>query len=185
MFGDAFTAGTVPGGLNSTTDINILICVLLYRTGSLYRDDILEAISGTGSANYFEAADALNESEQKGNAVCDSNGFYSLTASGINICESLESDLPLTVREKVISEAERLADFRRKSKTNKVDIVPDGKGGYCFTGKVLNAEGNADLEIKLILPTRETAEKASDKFISDAEYLERTVIEILMNEKID
>lgn len=185
MYGDAFTAGTVPGGLNSTTDINMLICVVLYRTNVLHRDDIFEAVAGTGSANYFETADALNDLEQKGNVHCDINGYYSLTATGREICETLENDLPLTVREKVIAEASRLADFRRKSVTNKTKIDTVPAGGYRLTGTVTDSGGNPDFEVRIILPTKDSAEKAASRFVTDAETLERRVIELLMDEKMD
>lgn len=185
MYGDAFTAGTVPGGLNSTTDINMLICVVMYRTSPLHRDDILEAVTCTGSANYFETADALSELEQKGNASCDIYGYYTLTDAGRGICEMLESDLPLTIREKVISEAVRLADFRKKSVTNKINVEPLDAGGYRLSGKILDSKGNPNFEVKIILPTKESADKAGNKFITDAESLERSVIEFLMNEKMD
>ena len=63
---DAFTAGVKPGGLNTSTEIRILLCYLIKSAGPLTRDAMQGAVLEEQLVNYFEFVDALNELEEQG-----------------------------------------------------------------------------------------------------------------------
>ena len=112
---DAFTAGVEPGGLNSTKDIKILCCYLLnYVNKPVQHEQLVEALTVSGLVNYFEVASAISELLLLGNIIQDENG-YTISRSGIEIANTLGSDLPLSVREKASLELKDLIDYESKS----------------------------------------------------------------------
>ena len=62
MAGNAFTAGVKPGGLNSSTEIRILLCYLIKIAASPLTGEELEAaLLNEALVNYFEFAACLSD----------------------------------------------------------------------------------------------------------------------------
>ena len=77
MFSDAMSAGVNPGGLQSRTEIRVLICyVLQYSSAPLPLDKLKERLHFEGIANYFETSYAISDLEESGvNPRCFSPGI--------------------------------------------------------------------------------------------------------------
>ena len=98
---DAFSAGVEPGGLWHKNDIRILLCYILASVGApLSRQDLSRIIQEKGLANYFEVEDALATLLKQGNITQDEQGFCAVTRGGLEIANSLDATLPLSVRDK-------------------------------------------------------------------------------------
>lgn len=67
MAGNAFTAGVKPGGLNSSTEIRILLCYLIKNAASPLTGEELEAaLLNEALVNYFEFAACLSDLCEQG-----------------------------------------------------------------------------------------------------------------------
>ena len=96
---DSFSEGVELGGLRTKNEIKILIGYLLSRLDTpLKREQLDEIICGEELANYFEMSQALSELADSGNVKIRDNEL-SITEKGKKNSETLEHDIPFTVRE--------------------------------------------------------------------------------------
>lgn len=178
---DALTAGVAPGGLNNRTDIRILICYIL----SAFKEPVpveafKEVMHFEGIANYFEVGNALGDLCGNGHIKrVDCNGIlaYTATESGADIAATLESDLPVTVREHARDATARLLARKRHERENKVEITSAPNGCY-VTCTVL--EGDYEqLSVRLLVPDESRARAVKDIFLDDPAVLYMNVVETL------
>ena len=97
--------------IDNVDDICILICYLIYSLGCpLSKSQLAEITSFEDAVNYFDLSGAL---EKVRGHLCietytDGETVYSNTQNGIKAARDLGSSLPLSIREKMFSEAVRV-----------------------------------------------------------------------------
>ncbi len=172
------------GGLNDPSAIKILVCRLLDDEAQpVLSDDLLEAVSGSGCANYFETADALSELVSLGH-VTVIDDWYTVTPSGHNISALLSADLPLTVYERSSKRLSELVRHRTSARNNRVTITERENGGCTVHCAVCEASGSEIFSVDLDVPSRKRALAVRENFVDRAEDVMRTVLEILTGEEL-
>lgn len=161
---DAFSAGVEPGGLWHKNDIRILLCYILASVGApLSRQDLSRIIQEKGLANYFEVEDALATLLKQGNITQDEQGFCAVTRGGLEIANSLDATLPLSVRDKALEAALTLLAEERSHRENRVEVVPQ-EGGYQVTCHISGGEGMELMAVSLYVPDSAQAELVRQRF---------------------
>ena len=175
---DAFSAGVEPGGLWNKNDIRILLCYILSSVGApLARQDLTRIIQEKGLANYFEVEDALASLLAQGNISQDGEGYYTVTAAGKEIANSLDATLPLSVRDKALEAAFTTRSRSRSQRQNRVHSQQTERGVQtpCHI-----SSGEMDLmEVSLYVPDKAQAEMVKDRFHKDPQGFYQLVLAAL------
>ena len=183
MANDAFTAGVVPGGLNSHSEVKILICYLLQAlTQAVPHDELVTSLTSKGLVNYFEIAGALSELQEAGHILQDDNG-YRITETGKQIAAMLGDDLPLTVRERALDEVRYAVDYALKKQQNLVEIR-DAENGFEVECTVSDEAAGPLFSVTLYAPSRKAALTIRQNFIEKAEEVLRYNISLLTGEEL-
>ena len=163
---DAYTYGIDPGGLRSKSDINTIICYTVTKSKvRLTAKNICDTMVEGGIANYFEVMDAFSRILKNEIITEDENGYLIPSVQCEQLLEMVEMDLPVSIREKSINIATRLASKEIYSKENKVEIEKCG-GGFDVIMHVTDKDKDF-MVLKLNVPTMEQAEVIKDKFLDD------------------
>lgn len=182
---DAFRAGVEPGGLINRTEIRLLVCYILKSIDQPISGRLIqELFHYEGLANYFEVGQAVVDLEKAGHIrLADAeNGTYTISDSGKDIADTLERDLPRSVREKAVKSAVKMLTRIRREQENKVKIVPLEKG-YLVSCSVL--EFGAELmTVRLHVPDQLQAEAVKQNFLEDPSLVYTGVIELMTHEKL-
>lgn len=179
---NAFTGGVEPGGLWNQNDIRILLCYILNSVNApLSAESISEIVQGKALANYFETGDALAALLKQGNVVEDENGMYTVTDKGREIAQSLDANLPLSVRDKALEAAVRLMADAKARRENRVEI-DETENGFCVTCHI--SGGKMDLmSVSLYVPDRAQAEVVKRNFYHDPEGVYKLLLSSLTGDK--
>ncbi len=167
LISDAMSAGVNPGGLQSRTEIRVLICYLLqYSKVPVPLERVKERLHFDGIANYFEVAFAISDLEEGGNigVAYEENGlkFYIATGDCKNITEALGNNVPLTIRERTMKISEEIIQRIKNERDNKV-LIEKCDNGYYITCSVM--EGQREMvSVKLLVPDDESAQIVKDNF---------------------
>lgn len=124
----------VPGMLTNMIDIKILICYLLASIDEpIDKEQMIDMIFANDIAEYFDLRAAVMELVESGNINEDAEGFLTITPSGKESAEQLETTLPFSAREKVVREALKITTLSKRRKANKADIekTKDGVFVHC------------------------------------------------------
>ena len=172
---DAFSAGVEPGGLWNKNDIRILLCYILASVNApLARQDLTRIIQEKGLANYFEVEDALATLLKQGNIAQEEQGFCAVTRGGLEIANSLDATLPLSVRDKALEAAFTLLAQAKAQRENRVELQKI-KQGYQVTCHI--SGGDMDLmAVTLYVPDRAQAEMVKRSFYKDPEGVYKLVL---------
>lgn len=178
---DAFTAGVEPGGLRTQNDIKILICYLLDSVGSsLSCDDLTKILQEKSLANYFEIIEAINSLIEKDCIKAENDNFYTLCEKGKKIAETLDTTLPLSVRDKALSAAVSLLALARNKRENKVDII-QGDNGFQVICHI--SGGNLDLmQISIYVPDEKQAKMVKENFHKNPAKVYETLLNSLTSD---
>ena len=180
---DAFTAGVVPGGLNSHSEVKILVCYLLGQLQqTLPHDALVNSLTAKGLVNYFELAGSLSELLAAGHIQQGEEG-YSATETGLQIAEMLGSDLPLTVRERALEEVRYAVNYARKRKQNQVKIS-ETDNGFSVTCTITDEAAGPLFSLTVYAATRKEALTIGNNFVDKAEELLRNSLSLLTGEQL-
>ncbi len=175
---DAFSAGVEPGGLWNKNDIRILLCYILSSVGApLARQDLTRIIQEKGLANYFEVEDALASLLAQGNISQNGDGYYTVTAAGKEIANSLDATLPLSVRDKALEAAFTMLSKARAQRENRVDIQQTERGVQ-ITCHISGGEMEL-MAVSLYVPDKAQAEMVKDRFHKDPQGFYQLVLAAL------
>lgn len=181
---NTFTGGVVPGGLTDHTEIKILICFVLSELDtSVSHDDLLEALTGQGYANYFESANALSDLVEAGHLTQAQNNTYCIMDTGRGIAKTLIGDVPLTVRERVLRSAKELVRRNRNRTSHKVAMI-ETESGYKVRCTICDTAGNELFALELDAPTKHIAQRIRENFVAYAEDIMRFCIVKLIEEEL-
>lgn len=178
---DAFTGGIEPGGLRSKNDIRILICYILQSVNApLSGEDIIAVLQKHNLVNYFEASDAISSLVKHGN-IKQEGESYVLCETGREIAESLDTSLPLSVRDKVLEAAFKLLARAKNERDNKVEIK-ETEGGYKVTCHI--SDGQSDMmTLSLRVPDERQAKLVKECFYADPTRVYELMLAALSGDK--
>lgn len=176
---DAFDAGIEPGGLRSQREIRLVVCYLLANIEQpVKRTHIVEAMTQGSLANYFEISSAVADMLVYHNITEDSDGFLHLNEERRSAIDELETELPLTVRERAVALCTRLVLKERYRKENRVEIVPY-KNGFYVNCSVMADEADDILSFRLYAGSITQAEMIKERFYNNPVLLYDRVIDAL------
>jgi DNA-binding PadR family transcriptional regulator len=160
---DAFLAGVKPGGLTGSTEIRLLLCLLIKSAGPITRQEIENALLEEALVNYFEIGSCLDDITRQKLVRCENN-TYTITEDGAKVTVELAYELPRSVRERALSAALRAQTWARKEAEYSASITeqPDG---HCAIQCSINGLDEKVFGMTLTTPDRETAELIKKRFI--------------------
>lgn len=178
MSGNTFIGGVVPGGLTDDKQIRILVCYLVSkRQNKLTSADVIEILTNSGLANYFECGDAVSDMLNKGNITEELGTTLGVSASGTDIADNLADDVPLSVRERALSEADALLSLKTNIGQHKVEVekLENGYNVKCTIADL----GTPVFVMELYAPTAETANRIKHRFVQYGAKIYGDALEIL------
>lgn len=170
---DAFDAGVAPGGLRNTTQIKILINVLLRNSQQLPRALLTEALGLHGLVNYFEAVQAIDDLIEGGSLVA-ADGLLSVTPKGILSADELQSEVPRSVLETATADLLELQTRQRRAQENAVEILP-AENGCQVHFRVADQDGTL-MELRLYAADQAQAARLKENFLRDPSHVYATVV---------
>lgn len=176
---ESFSEGVELGGLRTKNEIKILIGYLLSRLDTpLTREQLDEIVCGEELANYFEMSQALSELVENGNVYIKKNNELIITGTGRENSETLEHDIPYTVRERALNAAVRLQTRLRRERENKISIEQLEKGCNVTLGVV---DGDDELmSVKLFVADYDQALSVKERFLEDPVKIYSNIVALLM-----
>ncbi len=174
--------GFVPGMLTNITDVKIIICYLLKTIGEpMDKEKIVEMVFANDIASYFDVRSAVMELVEGGNISEDEEGYVSITPTGFEIAEELESALPLTTRSKIIREGVKINNLAKRAKGNKanVEITPKGIFVKC---ELLDGEDEI-MTFKMLVADEMQAELVKKQFMNNPAEVYKEFVSALLNQK--
>ena len=157
------------GGITSRTEIRILICYILKTIDKPIPSIVLkEVLHYEGIANYFEVSYAISELETNGHIQVvaeDGDKHFIVSATGVDIAKTLESNLPITIRKLSCDSITKRLSRIRHEKENRVTIKILEKG-CIVTCSVLEGT-NEVLTVSLFVPDEDCAKKIKESFLDD------------------
>ncbi len=179
---DALTAGVRAGGLNSSTEIKILICYLLNSINSpITKQQLLEAITSQELANYFELNDAFVKLVDL-NLILEDNDSLIITDSGREIAKELEKVLPISVVDRAHKAAIAILQFSTLKKQNKTTIIKESDGSYTLKCSIEDPNFTA-FAMQMTMPNEETSKIAKEKLILHAQDIFKIILGITLEDK--
>ncbi len=179
---DALTAGVRAGGLNSSTEIKILICYLLNSINApITKQQLLESITSQELANYFELNDAFVKLVDL-NLIIEDNENLVITDSGRDIAKELEKVLPISVVERAHKAAISILQFSTLEKQNKTTITKEDDGSYTLKCSIEDPDFTA-FAMQITMPNEQTAKIAKEKFILHAQDIFKIILGITLDDK--
>lgn len=175
---DSFSEGVELGGLRTKNEIKVLIGYLLSRLDTpLTREQLDEIICGEEIANYFEMSQALCELVDNGNIKLEGNELL-ITETGRENSETLEHDIPYTVREKAFNTAVRLQTRLRRERENKIEIERVEKGCNVILS-VVDADDEI-MSVKLFVADYDQALAVKERFLADPVNIYSNIVALLL-----
>ena len=170
-----------PGGLTSEKQVMILVCFLIDRTRvPLNEDNILNIITATKVANYFDTASAIGRLLENMNIMHDKNGALQLTPTGSNIADELWMDLPRTVIEDATNGLEMENIMQRNLKENDFFITKNENGRYDI--KIdMNERDRTFFSISMSGFTQTQANNMKARFYKNPAAIYQTCLKLLLN----
>ena len=160
--------------IEEVNDICVLICHLIYSLGCpLSKEQLIEITSLEDAVNYFSLTQAL---EKVSGHLCeetdiDGEIFYNNTPKGIKAARDLGATLPLSVRDKMFSEAVRVYTrdaMKRKGSFLSVRYIKNSDK-TCTVGITIMDESTSKQKYytEVTVENEERAEIIKHKVISD------------------
>lgn len=181
---DAFHQGVKPGGLLNRKDIKLLICYMLSSIeDGLSKEDIVSVLQDNSLANYFESNDAFSDLIHNKSICCidENNQLFSVTKNGKLIADQLESSLPITVREQVLSATLNLLAKIKRERENTVEIKKSRNG---YSVKCHVSGGPLDLmSIELYAPDVMQANLIKHNFHKNPELIYDCMLALMTDNK--
>lgn len=160
--------------IDNIDDICVLICYLIYSLGCpLSKSQLAEITSLEDAVNYFDLSAAL---EKARGHLCietftDSETVYSNTSNGITAARDLGTSLPLSIREKMFSEAVRVYTRDAMKKNGSFLSVRYIKNvdGSCIVGITVMDEQTAGQKyyVEITAKNEQEADVVKHKVIAD------------------
>ncbi len=175
---DAFDEGIETGRLRSRNEIKVLVCYLLKSIEQpISKQLINEILQENSLANYFEMnqqvsdlvrAGSLEEAAQEGDTV------YRVTDQGRSAAQTLEVNLPRSVRKKAANAAIRLLTRAKREQENRIDIEKL-ENGYHVTFTIYDSTDEL-LKLTIFVADSMQVETVRKNFLNDPVKLYSNII---------
>ena len=120
---DALTQDVGIGGVRTRLGIRVLLCYILKNVGSeISRTSFGEILRSSELVNFFEinpALDWLYENRLVSRTEKDDDDYFTITDEGISVAEKLQTEIPLTAREKALAVAFSVVTRRMPNQPNR------------------------------------------------------------------
>lgn len=186
MENEVFKAGVRPGSPTTTDEIKILVCYILTKTGAdMSFAQIHEALSEHELVNYFELVSAVDSLENTGHVEVnpheDETSRFRVTALGKSTADEIDGLLPVSVREKAASSADKLLRRKKREREVEVRIEPSDSG---FEVNLAIPDENSKLvSFAVFCPTKDEAELIRRRFLNDPFYIYKGVLALLTGDR--
>ncbi len=163
-------------------DIKIFILFILNNLNRPMKyEDINDTIMQDGIVGGLDFADCFADLIDAGNIqeIRDEDTlYYELTLQGRQVVESLQNDIPKSVRAQGLKSAFRLLDFKERGSeiSAKYSLRDDGKYDLCCS---IIDEKQLSLEIKLIVESSNQLELMMHNFDDRPEVMYRGIVALL------
>lgn len=157
---DSMFAGIAPGGMTDQYEIKILICYLLHAVKEpITKEQMDFVLQGNHLVNYFSYCGAYQELLKSGHIAVeerDGKQWLVLQPFGRDTARMLQSSLPLSVRDKVVSCGMELVAQMKRDKERETEIQPTEEG---YTVRLRLHEGDLELlHLAVFAPDKTQAE---------------------------
>lgn len=172
--------------LKEKNDIKIFILYLMRHVGyPLEFSDINDIVVQDGVVNYFDFVECFAELLETRNIeeMKDEKGGdkYRITEQGINVADSLDSNLMATIRDKSLKNALRLLSFKKRGADLRCTGSEREDGQYDINCVI--KENNMEiLNLQLILDNKAQYEKMKANFYDKPEIVYRGILALLSGE---
>lgn len=171
--------------LREKNDIKIFILYLMRHIGyPLEFSSINDIVLQDGIVNYFDFAECFAELMETENIREIRNGevaTYEVTEKGREVCDSLQSDIIQTIREKSLKSAMRLLDFEKKGWSVKRSYTELDDGRFEFNCKVIEHKKDY-MNITLVVENRKALDRMLHNFDERPEVVYRGLMSVLTGE---
>ena len=156
----------VPGMLTNMLDIKLLICYLLNSLQEpIDKEQMIDMIFENNLADYFDLRAAVMELVENGNVLEDTSGALTVSTSGKEAAEQLETNLPFTAREKVVKAGIQITTLAKRRKANKAQIEKSKNG--VFVHCELTDDEESVLSFKILVADEFQANMIKEKFLEN------------------
>ena len=173
------------GPLKDKNDIKIFILYLLRNIGyPLDFDNINDIVVQDGVVGYFDFADCFADLLERRNVVelrDENRTYYQISEQGVQIVESLQSDLMNYVKTRGLKSALRLLNFRERGAAVETSFQPRTDGSYDLTCAIRD-QGKLSLEIKLVAENSSQLELMRYHFRENPEQVYKGVLALMTGE---
>ncbi len=178
---DALTGGIVLGGMRTKGDIRVLLCYILKSLDAPFsKSGLNEVLQTTSLANFFEVNDALSALLEAGLIVSEkreSDEYFTLTDSGRDVADRLDTDLPKDVRKTAVACAMSLLAKERAARGADARIIRLEKGYHVQL--TVRERDTVMMQTLLYAADSIQANAIADAFMNDPAGLYRGVINAL------
>lgn len=177
---DAIAGETESGVLRDKATIRVAVCYILENIkDNLTADIIIEAMTDSEIANYYEVSAAVADLVQDKIITEQPDGTLCLSSKGARSVEFLEDNLPKTVREKSISAVMKLAAREMYKKQTRCTIEKADNGWRVILH--VNDDENDFMTLTLYTASKEQAAVIQEKFTSDPVKVYNNLIESIFS----
>ena len=186
MENDASSAGVRLGGLFNIAEIRILIC---YIHSAIKEPIPVNLLANTlhyeGIANDFEVCDAVAALEKNGQlAAADEKGdTYIITKSGIDIANTLNTTLSMTVKQRAYAATIKMLSRFKNAKETKFLLEKENDSTY-ITCSICDGE-KPFMSLKLMVADEGQASCIKEKFLTNPSEIYTSIISILTKKDED
>lgn len=171
--------------LKDKNDIKIFILYLMRNVGyPLEFPDINDIVIQDGIVGYFDFAECFAELLDAGNLAeekVDGVDIYYITERGIQITDTLDSNLMNTIREKSLKNALRLLSFKKRGANLKCTGEELEDGHYRITCIICEHKEEI-LRLSVVLDSKTQFERMRINFYDKPEIVYRGILALLSGE---
>ena len=178
---DAFTQDVGIGGVRSRLGIRVLLCYILKNVKSeVSRTAFGEILRSSELVNFFEinpALDMLCESGLVTRTEKDDDDYFSITDEGISVADKLQTEIPITAREKALSVAFTVVARERLKGSVSYNIEKTENG--CYVTLSVRDGDTLMMETRLFSADAMQAQLVGENFMKHPEKLYEGIIDAL------
>ncbi|MBQ7125206.1 MAG: DUF4364 family protein [Clostridia bacterium] len=171
--------------LKDKNDIKIFILYLMRHIGyPLDFVSINDIVIQDGYVGYFDFVECFAELLETGNILeikGEDEEIYQITEQGINVADTLDSQLINMIKEKSLKSALRLLSFKERGAKVKFDFEPLQNGR--FLAKCIITEKEEEMmSVSLTLESRNQLERIRRNFYDKPEVVYKGILAVLTGE---
>jgi len=169
-----------PGLIHEKLDIKILILYILKRLPSeVDAATLCDLVNCDDGIDYFDYTECL-EDLVRTKHINEKYGFYSITAKGINNADSVESSLPLMIRNKADKNIRPVSERLMRMAMISAEHAEENNNLYISLGM---SDGAGEIiKMKCLVPNEQYAEEIEKNFRLHAEELYQQILKLLQGE---